>query len=91
MRKRQRAIAMPMCCEVERVRFVILCASHLCQVIDQALAESPSGKEAKEDYLKRLRAIAKSLPPRYIEKLIESIPSRIQSVLDAKGFTPKKD
>ena len=49
------------------------------------------GKEAKEDYLKRLRAVAKSLPPRYIEKLIESILARIQSVLHAKGFTPKKD
>ena len=84
-------IQMPVCCEVERVRFVILCASHLCQVIDQALAGAPEGKEAKEDYLKRLRAVAKSLPPRYIEKLIESIPARIQSVLDAKGFTPKKD
>ena len=84
-------IHMPVCCEVERVRFVILCASHLCQVSDQALVEAPEGKEAKEDYLKRLRAVAKSLPHRYIEKLIESIPARIQSVLDAKGLTPKKD
>ena len=71
--------------------FTFLCASHLFQVIERALAEAPDGKETKEDYLKRLRAIAKSLPPRYIEKLIESIPSRIQSVLDAKGLTPKKD
>ena len=82
---------MPVCCEVERVRFVILCASHLCQVIDQAVAGAPEGKEAKEDYLKSLRAVAKSLPPRYIEKPFESIPARIQSVLDAKGFMPKED
>ena len=85
-------IHMPVRCDVERVRFVILCASHPCQVIDRAFAGAlEEGKEAKEDYLKRLRAVAKSLPPRYIEKLIESIPARIQSVLDAKGFTPKKD
>ena len=61
------------------------------QVIDRVLAHAPPGLENKEDFLKRLRATAKSLPARYIEKLIESIPSRIQSVLDAKGFTPKKD
>ena len=61
------------------------------QVIDKVLAGAPEGKESKEDFLKRLRRIAKSLPPRYIEKLIESMPSRIQSALDARGFTPKKD
>ena len=73
------------------MRFDIVFASHLHQVVGKAFAAAPDGKEAKEDHLKRLRAIAKSLPPRFIEKLIESIPSRIQAVLDAKGFTPKKD
>ena len=37
------------------------------------------------------KAIAKSLPSRFIEKLIESIHSRIQSVLDAKSFKPKQN
>ena len=59
--------------------------------MEKVLAGAPDGKEAKEDYLKRLKTVAQSLPPRFIEKLIESIPARIQSVLDAKGFTPKKD
>ena len=45
----------------------------------------------EEDYLNRLHSIAKSLPRRWVEKLLESIPARIQSVLDAKAFTPKKD
>ena len=61
------------------------------QVVERALAEAPEGKETKEDYLKRLNAIAKSMPPRYIVKLIGSIFSRIQSVLDANGFTLKKN
>ena len=59
--------------------------------MERALAEAPSGKEAKEDYLNRLHSIAKSLPRRWVEKLLESIPARIQSVLDAKGVTPKND
>ena len=59
--------------------------------MENFLAGAPEGKESKQDFLKRLKATAKSLPPRFIEKLIESIPARIQSVLDAKGFTPKKD
>ena len=42
-------IQMLVCCEVERMRFVILCVSHLGQVIDQALAGAPEGKDAKED------------------------------------------
>ena len=59
--------------------------------MEKVLAGTPDRKEAKEDYLKRLKTVAKSLPLRFIEKLIESIPARIQSVLDANGLTPKKD
>ena len=59
--------------------------------MEKALEEAPEGTETKEEYLKRLRRIAKSLSPRFVERLIESMPARIQFVLDAKGFTPKKD
>ncbi len=52
---------------------------------------SPKGHETNAEYLKRLRAVATSLPKGYVESVIGRVRENIQALIDAKGYTPRND
>ena len=58
------------------------------KLIDSALE---SGTESKADFLARLREIALTLPESYVKAVAQQMPRRVRTLVDSKGFTPKKD
>ena len=52
---------------------------------------APAGRESKEDFLRRLRKAAKSLPRGWVKSQIGRMKSNIQALKDARGWVPKND
>ena len=61
------------------------------KIMDDLLESSPRGKETKEQFLKRLEKVAKSLPRGFVAKQINRMKGNVQAVYDAKGWLPKND
>ena len=51
----------------------------------------PTGTESKKRFIARLKKCAKGLSKAYLAKEIAMMPSRLQCVIDAKGYTAKND
>ena len=52
---------------------------------------APKGKETKANFLKRLDDARKALPRGFVKKTIAKMKSKIQGVIDAKGYHSKND
>jgi len=52
---------------------------------------TPKGKETKANFLKRLDDARKALPRGFVKKTIAKMKSKIQGVIDAKGYHSKND
>jgi len=63
------------------------------KVMDKVVSGMPKGEaaESKEEYLKRLKKAAMSLPRGFVANSIKRMKKNIQGVLDAKGYHPKCD
>ena len=61
------------------------------RIIDGMLAGAPSGRETKDAFIARLQHVAKKLPKGFVAKQIANMKTRVQGVIDAKGWCPKMD
>ena len=61
------------------------------EVLDRMMDDAPGGKESKVDFISRLETTAKNFPRSFVEKQIGKMKERIQGVIDALGYHPKKD
>ena len=60
-------------------------------ILDKVVATAPPGVETKDAFIARLEACAKTLPRGTVAKQISQMKGRIQGVIDAKGYHPKRD
>ena len=61
------------------------------EVLDRMMDDAPAGTESKADFISRLETTAKNLPCSFVEKQIGKMKERVQGVIDAQGYHPKKD
>ena len=61
------------------------------KIMDDMLATAPPGAESKDEFIKRLKKIARSLPKGFVAKQIDRMKGNVQAVYDAKGWIPKND
>jgi hypothetical protein len=61
------------------------------RIMKPLIQNAPEGTETKEEFLKRLRAIATKLPKTYIKSVIARMKPNLQALVDAQGYTPKND
>ena len=59
--------------------------------MEKVLNTAPEGREAKKEFLKRLRKCAMSLPGRWVATRIANMKTRIKGVKDAGGYHAKRD
>ena len=61
------------------------------RIEERMIANDPGVRETRPQYLTRLRKTAKSLPKGFVAGLLQGYKSKIQEILDAKGWHPKGD
>ena len=61
------------------------------RIVKKVTETAPAGRESKEDFLRRLRKAAKSLPRGWVKSQIGRMKSNIQALKDARGWVPKND
>lgn len=60
-------------------------------IAKKLLDGAPETTETKENFLKRLRKVAKSLPKGYVQSVILRMKANLMALVDARGYTPKND
>jgi len=55
------------------------------RIVKRVMDTAPNGTETRQDFLKRLRKIAKSLPKKYIKSQIAKMKSNVKALKDARG------
>ena len=55
------------------------------------LATAPAHTERKDEFLARLRRIAKSLPKPFVRSVVAQMKRRLRDLIASKGFAPKND
>ena len=61
------------------------------RIVSKVMDEAPEHTETKEEFLARLRGVAKSLPRGYIRSIVAQMKGRTEALIASKGFTPKND
>lgn len=64
---------------------------HTTRSCRKQVKQNRHGEKSQEDFLKRLRTIATSLPKSYIKSVIARMKRNLKALVEAKGYTPKND